>query len=261
MWNHFGLKRKSIQEVIKENEKDYPLYDFLSFLMDYRGEHDLAIGITGDRRETNIQEIRIRFKNEETQIFMMGELPVFDYQWFLKNPVMLLEHFAKEKKLTQARAGYDEVHKRIQEFADSVEDYRNKGTSGFLKFLEYQAYDNTKRLVEIQKDAIKDGALFNERLNELYQEFLEVADKPKAVPAPAVDMTPPVHDVIEVELITILEDPDISDLTKSDAKETLEIYRQEKTTVERNPKEDNARLAIQTIRKYYTKSEPEGKVI
>lgn len=260
-WSGFGLKRKSIQEQIKENENKYPLYDFLSFLMDYRGEHDLAIGIIGDRRETNIQEMRIRFGSEDTQVFKMGDLPVFDYEWFLKRPEMLLEHFIKDIQLVTARSQYDKIQEIVQHHKDTLEHYRSKGTGGLYKVMEYRVYENTIGLAERLKTAIKDGALFNERLNSLYLEYLEVANKSKEVTAPAPEMSAPVHDIIEVELLTILKDPDISDLTKSDAKETLDIYRQEKETVERNPKEDNARIAIQTIRKYYTNREPEGKVI
>lgn len=257
-WSQFGLKRKSIQEIIKENEKGYPLYEFLSFLMDYRGEHDLAIGITGDWRETNIQEIRVRFKNEETQIFKMGEFPVFDYGWFLKRPEMLLEHFSNDAQLVSARVLYDDIQAVVRNHKETIENYRNEGPRGLYRFLHFSAHVDMEKLKGRREQAIHNGALFCERLNELYQEYQDVANLPSSESTPVPELSPPVRDVVEVELLTILEDPDISDLTKSDAQETLELYRQEKTAVERNPKEENARLAIQTIRKYYTKSGQEA---
>ena len=89
-WIPFDSRKKGFHENIQENQEKYPLYGFLSFLLNYEGKHKLTIVITGDRRKTKIQEMSIRFGNEETQTFKMGELSVFDYHWFLKRPSILM---------------------------------------------------------------------------------------------------------------------------------------------------------------------------
>ena len=252
-WMDWERLRKDFHQIIQENQEGYPLYGFLSFLMNTETTPEMQVTVSSDFWKQNIQRLVIQFKGEHAVTFDMGELPTFDYDWFMKRPEMLLEHFQKDIQLESARSQYD----KIQQKFDRLEELRVRGNCsdlpGRIRFEDIMITMDLNSLIERRRQPVIHGALFSERLSKLYQEYLEMENQPQAITAPAPEMSPPVHDIIEVELLTILEDPDISELTKSDAKETLEVYRQENVTVKRNPKEENALLAIQTIRQHYTK--------
>jgi hypothetical protein len=56
-----------------------------------------------------------------------------------------------------------------------------------------------------------------------------------------------------VELLTILEDSEVTDETKEEARSTLDKYRliRQETIEVGNQKDENARLAIRTIQEHY----------
>lgn len=253
IWQDFERLRKDFHQIIRENQDNHPLYGFLSFLMEAKSKPALHITIKGDRWKRNIQRLDIQFEGEETVTFHMTELPIFDYEWFLKRPEMLLEHFEKDSQLVNARTLYDDILRRFNEFDANMEGFRKGRGEGFRRFMEINADFDIKWFNKKRQEALIEGALFHERLSVLYTEYQTIVNQPQSAPTPEASVTAP--DLIEVELLTIIDDPDISDLTKSDAQDTLDAYRQETVNVKRNPKEENAQLAIQTIRRYYTKTE------
>lgn len=232
---------------IQGNKHRHALYDFLAFLMKVESTPNLKVVALRDGWKHRIKEITFQFGEESPQSIQLKELSVSDYEAYLSKPDLLLTYFEADKEMRAARNTYAQVQQAHQEFNDAYLNWKNnKQSRSAVLRMELERFD-FQQMKFAENEALKGGALFNIRLTGLFKEYA----KQQGVSAPVLHHQSVDH--IEVELLTILEDPDISDRTKSDAKETLEVYRQENVTVKRNPKEENALLAIQTIRQHYTK--------
>lgn len=258
IWKRFERVKKDIYTIIQENPEKYPLYDFLSFLMAQGDDGELVVTVYANDRKQKIESIYFCFEDESPLLFKMGELPIFDYDWFLKEPGMLMEHFQQDIRLTEARSIYDKCEQQLEMVENLRTHHRISKNFDVLWAIEERLEYNLEYAKQRQ-EAIEDGALFVERLTERYQAYLEKKERPEPIPAPETSM--PVTDIIEVELLTILDDPDISDATKIDAKETLEIYQQEQTAIKQTLKEESARIAIETIKKHYVKGGAVNEVV
>lgn len=250
VWLDFERLRKDFHQIIRENQDKHPFYGFLSFLMEAETTPQIHVNVSGDFWKRKVQTLVIQFEGEDAVTFEMGELPSFDYEWFLKRPEMLLEHYSKDIQLESARSQYDKLQEKFDELS---RNWQKRGGVFLRSYIEHNMTIDIKTLNVRRQRAVRHGALFHERLKELYKEYQETLCQSEIAPAPETSF--PAPDLIEVELLTIIDDPDISELTKSDAQDTLDAYRQETVNVKKKPKEENAQLAIQTIRRYYTKNE------
>ena len=261
-WNPMNHFYKDFSLEIMLREKENPLYGFLSFLMVHGEDHGLNVKVTKQAGKNKIREMFFQFNDESDLIIPMKDLTLMGYADWCQNPVRLIETLEEWKPLLIARNQYDRAKYKLENNELLLNRLDGKNVFGYDVHL-LTAKEDLLEQQKIMTDAIRQGALFSERMTDLYRTYEKHLKKPNSAPTstPVSDMPIPEGDHIEVELQTILNDPDISGRTKADAHATLESYRNAKVKeVEQvNPKEENALLAIRTIQKHYldTKTESE----
>lgn len=261
-WNIKKYIYKDFMQDILENPNDYPLYGFLKHLYQNQVTLSLKLMVTKRLKENKIQEIILKFNEETEFVVSLFHLKLMNYQDWLENPILLIETLEEDTQVQRAYYLYNQSKEKLKFYASeyqALEKQENRSHATGMKSVDAGRLISSpylteyKRKVEVEALAMKDyihgGALVGKRLRDSYRNYLSESKQPALPEASSSE------DFIEVQLVTILGDPDISEATKLDAQETLDEYLEMKTETEAllNPKEDDARLSIQTIRAHYLK--------
>lgn len=228
------------------NKPDYPVVDFLNFLLENQRRYPLQLRF---KRGLNrrIKRLTFRFNEEEEQVLSLGLLTRAEYTARLENIQLFLGWVATQNNFKECHAVYTECKEKHRWM---VAIYEEEMSDESLYPLELERL--RRKIVSFQKqidESVRKGALFHQYLVAIYEDYQKHAqEKPSAVVMPA-------EDHIEVELLTILADMDISDETKEEARLTLEKYRikQQRKAVDGKQKDENARIALKTIQQHYLK--------
>jgi hypothetical protein len=164
------------------------------------------------------------------------------------NTDMFLAVIREDEELKRLFDRYVEIEQKHQQTKDLYEhEVENVNSFSFIITPQYLIKKmNTQQ--HLMYECVHEGALFIQRFEGMHTDYQESrAQKHEAV------LPPTANDHIEVELLTILEDPEVTDETKVEARSTLDKYRliQQEATEVRNQKDENARLAIRTIQEHY----------
>lgn len=245
-----GILRLSVITMPLKNQQHYPLIDFLNFLIENRERYSLQIKIQWSINTKRITRIAFRFHEEEEKVINISELTLVEYLEYMGDTNMFLAVIREVKDFKRLYDRYVEIEQKHQGTKDLYEHELMLEKGGSLSFIIDPQFliqrMNTQQ--HLMNECVNEGALFIQRFDGMYTDYQESLIKKQVAVLPS-----PANDHIEVELLTILEDPEVTDETKEEARSTLDKYRliQQETIEVGNQKDENARLAIRTIQEHY----------
>lgn len=229
-----------------------PFVGFLQYIIQNRDKYSLHLKVTRKKGDKKLKELVFTFDGQDKQIVSMKDLYLMGYQSWMEDPVRFLNSLDNHEPFRIARITYWEAEEKWNGANNVMEILRDR-----KDFERHHHYMNLKdRLIQHRKtmDAeLYKGAFFPERIKEIYADYLHELENPPEKPEP---IEKPEHDHIEVDLLTILNDLDVTPEVKVEAGVTLKRYREKKEaerTPEESEKNNNALIAIKTIQEHYLK--------
>lgn len=243
-----GILSLSVVTMPLKNQRHYPFVDFLNFLIENRERYSLQMKIQWSINKKRIVRIAFRFHEEDEQVINISELTAVEYLEQMANIPMFLEAILGHKDFKRLYARYIEIEEKHQRTKDLYEhEVENVNSFSFTIAPQYliRKINNQQHLMN---ECVHEGALFIQRFEGMYTDYWESLAQKQETILPLL-----ANDHIEVELLTILEDPEVTDETKEEARSTLDKYRsiQQEITEVGNQRDENARLAIRTIQEHY----------
>lgn len=243
-----GMLRLSEVMMPLKNQRHYAFINFLNFLIENRERYSLQIKIQWSINKKRISRLSFQFHEEDEQIININGLTSVEYLEQMGNIEMFLEAIQGNKDFKRLYSSYTEFEEKHQRTKDLYEhEIENVNSFSFTIAPQYLVRKmNTQQ--HLMNECVQEGALFIKRFEGMYTDYQESLIKKQEAVLPS-----PANDHIEVELLTILEDPEVTNETKEEARSTLDKYRliQQKTIEVRNQRDENARLAIRTIQEHY----------
>lgn len=249
-WHIKNLFEEDYTMGLLTETSESPFIGFLQFLIKNGEKYKLDVKVTRKKGAVQIKELSFTFQGTDEQIVSMQGLHLMGYQSWMEEPVRFLDSLDSHSPFRIAKTKFNEAEMRWKSANDVLELLYDK-----QDFERHSHHQNLKdRIIQHQKTMdteVYKGALFPQRMKEIYREYLHELENP---PEKGEVIEKPEHDHIEVELLTILNDEGVTQEVKTEAGVTLNRYREKKASEqkpEENQKDNNALIAIKTIQEHY----------
>lgn len=249
-WNMKSFFEEDCTAELFAEKTPPPFIGFLQFLLRNQENYSLLLKVTRKKGDNKINELTFTFQGMEKQTITMKDLYLMGYQSWMEDPLRFLHSLDCHEPFQIAKALYREAEKKWERDNNALTGLLEMGN--FKNNEIYNLFkENSIRHRRTMDRQLAKGALFPDRMKEIYADYLNELENPPEKPE---HTEKPIHDHIEVELLTILSDEKVTQEVKTEAGITLNRYREKKEaekTPEENQKNSNALIAIKTIQEHY----------